>query len=185
VNRRLCNSSRRQCVLRAPVRALAAVLRGAAQSRLRGLVRFALRLVCPAAGAAASKRSCVVVRSRVVAAALRKRCCAGGAACERMHLPVMRRLCGLASGGAISQRANAACIRERRFGLRAVRVQASKMQPCAASDLTPPSSGRQKGCAFLPPLMSNVMRLQRSGACPTLGLSVACANKAQCCERCA
>jgi hypothetical protein len=36
----------------------------------------------------------------------------------------------------------------------------AKCSLCESSDLTPPSSGRQKGCAFLPPLMSNVRRRQ-------------------------
>jgi hypothetical protein len=130
VNRSLCNSSRRQCVLRAPVRASVVVSRAAAQSRLRGLVRFALRAVCPAAGATASKRSCVVVRSLVVAVVRRTGRCAVGAARERMHLPVMRSAVRGGKRRRSAQRANAACFRERRFGSRALlHVQPRKMQP--------------------------------------------------------
>jgi hypothetical protein len=130
VNRSLCNSSRRQCVLRAPVGASAAVWRVAAQGCLRGRVRSALRAVRPAAGAAASKRSCVVVRSRVVAAVQRKCRCAVGAARERKHLPVMRSAVRGGKRRRKAQCANAACLGERRFGSRAlVHVQPSKMQP--------------------------------------------------------
>jgi hypothetical protein len=130
VNKSLCNASRRQRVLRAPVRASAAVSRIAAQSRLRGFACFALRAVRPTADAAASKRSCVVVHLRVVAAAPRKSCCAVGAVRERMHLPVMRSAVRGGKRRRNAQRANAACVRERRLGSRAlVHVQPSKMQP--------------------------------------------------------
>jgi hypothetical protein len=126
----MSNSSRRQCVLHASARASAAVSRVAAQSRLRGLVCSASRAVRPAAGAAASKRSCVVVRSRVVAAVQRKCRCAVGAAWERMHLPVMRSAVRVGKRRRNAQRANAACLGERRLGSRAlVHVQPSKMQP--------------------------------------------------------
>jgi hypothetical protein len=138
VNKRLCNASRRQCVLRAPVRASAAVSRVAVQGRLRGLSRLALRAVCPTAGAAASKRSCVVVRSRVVAAVQRKCRCAVGAARERMHLPVMRSAVQGGKRRCNAQRAKAACVREHRFGSRAlVHVQPSKIQPVRTEQPNP------------------------------------------------
>jgi hypothetical protein len=85
MNGRLCNSSHRQRVLRAPVRVSAAVSRVATQGRLRGPVCSALRAVRPAAGALASKRSSVVVHSRVVATVARTRRCAGSAVQERTH----------------------------------------------------------------------------------------------------
>jgi hypothetical protein len=37
-----------------------------------------------------------------------------------------------------------------------LRAAIRNTRPCKERCLTPPSSGRQKGCAFLPPLMSNV-----------------------------
>jgi hypothetical protein len=130
VNKSPCNASRRQCVLRAQVSASAAVSRVAAQGRLRGLVRLALRAVRPAAGAAASKHSCVVVRSRVVAAVQRKCRCAVGAAWERKHLPLMRSAVRVGKRRRNAQRANAARVGERRVGSRALlHVQPSKMQP--------------------------------------------------------
>jgi hypothetical protein len=130
VNKSLCNSSRRQCVLRAPVRASAAVSRVAVRSRLRGLACLALRAVRPAAGAAAIKRSCVFVRSLVVAAVPRTSCCAVGVARERMQLPVMLSAVRVGKRRRNAQRANAARIGERRFGSRALlHAQPSKMRP--------------------------------------------------------
>jgi hypothetical protein len=43
-----------------------------------------------------------------------------------------------------------------------LRAAASNTGSCQERCLTPPSSGRQKGCAFLTPLMSNVSRHMRS-----------------------
>jgi hypothetical protein len=78
----MSNASRRQRRAQAPLLVSAARSRIAAQGCLRGVACFASRAVCPAKGALASKRSCVVTRSRVVATVRRTGRCAVCAARE-------------------------------------------------------------------------------------------------------
>jgi hypothetical protein len=137
----MSNASRRQRRAQAPLPVSAARSRVATQGRLRGVACFASKAVCPATGALASKRSCVVVGLRVVATVRRTGRCAVCAARERMHAWRTKRgnvLLGLQSCSTMRRRAPRWRERQiqQRFCLRAVGVA-----PAAERQVPPPVLG--------------------------------------------